>query len=52
MGERDWNAVVTLTIRMLQNVGFPVATGGDSLTGFPRARANSIAGFQYPGREA
>lgn len=52
MGERDWNAVVTLTIRMLQNIGFPVAAGGDSLSGFPRAREGAIAGFQYPGREA
>lgn len=52
IGARDWNGVVTLTIRMLQNVGFPVASGGDSLTGFPRAREGAIAGFQYPGREA
>lgn len=52
MGERDWNAVVTLTIRMLQNVGFPVATGGDSLTGFRRARPGTLPGFQYPGRTA
>lgn len=52
MGERDWNAVVTLTIRMLQNVGFPVATGGDRLQGFRRAREGTIPGFQYPGRTA
>jgi hypothetical protein len=52
MGERDWNAVVTLTTRMLQNIGFPNAGHGTEMRGFPRAPQGTTPGFQYPGREA
>lgn len=45
MAERDWNGVVTLMVRMLQNVGHPVLYSPE---GFPVAPAGMRPGFQYP----
>jgi hypothetical protein len=44
---RDWNGVVSLTVRMLQNVGYPELVAPNA---FPTAPANALPGFQYPGR--